>query len=221
MLETALIPAKAGGTPRLLVVLHGLGDSMEGYRWLPEMLQLPWLNYLLVNAPDPYFGGYSWYDFAGDPLPGIQRSRTLLSELVDKLPEIGFQQGQTAFFGFSQGCLMTLETGLRYPRPLAGLVGISGYLHDPAALIREKSPAALEEPILITHGKRDPLIPVDMARRQIILMKEAGFQIEWHELDKPHTIAGEDELELIRRFLERVFNSPASNPGDPAIRKSN
>ena len=36
-----------------MIVLHGLGDSMEGYRWLPEALQLPWLNYLLVNAPDP------------------------------------------------------------------------------------------------------------------------------------------------------------------------
>ena len=45
-----------------MVMLHGLGDSIEGYRWWPEALGLPWLNHLLVNAPDDYYGGYSWFD---------------------------------------------------------------------------------------------------------------------------------------------------------------
>ena len=37
---------------RLMILLHGLGDSMDGWRWFPEAMKLPWLNYLLVNAPD-------------------------------------------------------------------------------------------------------------------------------------------------------------------------
>ena len=45
----------------MLVVLHGLGDSSEGWEWLPQELQLPWMNYLLVNAPDEYFSGRSWF----------------------------------------------------------------------------------------------------------------------------------------------------------------
>jgi hypothetical protein len=39
-------------------MLPGLGDSIEGYRWLPEAMDLPWMNHLLVNAPDQYYGGY-------------------------------------------------------------------------------------------------------------------------------------------------------------------
>jgi len=73
-LTTELVPAPDKNSRRLMIVLHGLGDSMEGFRWLPSALGLPWLNYLLVNAPDPYFGGWAWYDFAGDPRPGITRS---------------------------------------------------------------------------------------------------------------------------------------------------
>ena len=84
MLETDLVPAQEKDSRRLMVVLHGLGDSMEGYRWLPPALGLPWLNYLLVNAPDPYFGGYSWYDFSGDAGTGVERSRALLFELLDE-----------------------------------------------------------------------------------------------------------------------------------------
>ncbi|GIT12624.1 MAG: hypothetical protein CM1200mP34_0300 [Verrucomicrobiales bacterium] len=67
--------------------------------------------------------------------------------------------GQTFLFGFSQGCLMTLEIGLRYPHHLAGLIGISGYAHDPGKLVAEQSPVAAEQSFLITHGTTDPLLP--------------------------------------------------------------
>src|SRR3989449_4913155 len=125
MLQTDFVPAKQAGSKRLLVMLHGLGDSIEGYRWLPDALDLPWLNYLLVNAPDEYYGGYSWYDFAGDLTPGVERSRGLLFQLLDAQRANGFPTGQTVLGGFSQGCLMAIEVGLRYPHPLAGIVGIS------------------------------------------------------------------------------------------------
>src|SRR5215469_15363444 len=73
------------GSRRLWIMLHGLGDSIEGYRWLPQAMRLPWMNYLLVNAPDKYYGGYSWYNFAGQPgdiVPGVERSRKLLFQLL-------------------------------------------------------------------------------------------------------------------------------------------
>src|SRR5213592_3520424 len=103
MLKTDLIPAEVKDSRRLLLMLHGLGDSIEGYRWLPEALNLPWLNFLLVNAPDEYYGGYSWYDFIGDMLPGVARSRNMLFELLEAQRANGFPTEQTVFGGFSQG----------------------------------------------------------------------------------------------------------------------
>ena len=47
-------------------------------------MALPWLNYLLVNAPDDYYGGYSWFDL-DNMAPGVQRSRKLLFDLLDDL----------------------------------------------------------------------------------------------------------------------------------------
>src|SRR5688572_31704644 len=131
MLETDYVPAREKGSRWLMVVLHGLGDSMEGYRWLPQMLGLPRLNYLLVNAPDAYYGGFSWYDFAVDAAPGVCRSYASLSSLLDEQRRRGFATEQTFLFGFSQGCLMTTEVGLRYLHRFAGLIGISGYVHEP------------------------------------------------------------------------------------------
>jgi len=205
MLETEFIPAEASDSRRLMVVLHGLGDSLEGYRWLPSELDLAWLNYLLVNAPDEYFGGFSWYDFAGDAVVGIQRSRALLFELLDRQGAAGFLPSQTLLFGFSQGSLMTIEVGLRYPHLLAGLIGISGHVFEPEVLIQQLSPTALAQKFLITHGTQDPLIPCAPVRRQIERLQSAGVRIEWHEFVKPHTIAGHHELSVIRNFIRQAF----------------
>jgi phospholipase/carboxylesterase len=200
MLDTELVPALETNSHCLMVVLHGLGDSIEGYRWLPPTLRLPWLNYLLVNAPDPYFGGFAWYDFSGDAGTGVERSRALLFELLDSQRKRGWPTEQTMLFGFSQGCLMTIELGLRYPNRFAGLVGISGYVHEPERLLQELSPVALQQRFLITHGTEDPLIPFPDVREQIDLLKANGSQIKWHEIRKAHTIA-EEELSLIRDFV--------------------
>ena len=205
MLETEFYPASDKNSKRLLIALHGLGDSTAGYRWMPSALQLPWMNYLLVNAPDDYYGGYSWYDFDGSPGPGIERSRKMLFELLDAQRANGFATEDAVLFGFSQGCLMTLDVGFRYPHRFAGLVGVSGYVHEPAKLLADISPVAKEQRMLFTHGTADPLIPCADVRKQVDGLKAAGLKIEWREFAKVHTIAGEEELGVIRDFVSAGF----------------
>jgi phospholipase/carboxylesterase len=205
MLHNEFIPAQENNSRRLMIMLHGLGDSIEGYRWWPEAMGLPWLNYLLVNAPDEYYGGYSWYDFAGDIVPGVARSYKLLSKLLEDMKGKGFAVEQITLGGFSQGCLMSVEVGLRYPERLAGIVGISGYVCDPEKLVEEMSPVALKQRLLITHGTIDTVVPFAVTREQVNVLKAAGLNVEWHEFVKPHTIAGEDELEVIRKFVRAGY----------------
>src|SRR5262245_16318827 len=135
MLERELIKGAGAESKDLLIALHGLGDSMEGYRFLPQVLDLSSLNIMLVNAPDDYYGGFSWYDFAGDPGPGVERSYGLLERLLKDCERDGFPAERTMLFGFSQGCLMSVEAGLRYQKRLAGIIGVSGYLHEPERLL--------------------------------------------------------------------------------------
>jgi phospholipase/carboxylesterase len=201
MLDTEFIPAQDRSSRRLMVVLHGLGDSIEGYRWLPQALRLPWLNHLLVNAPDPYYMGYSWYDFEGDAATGIVRSRRLLLELLERTSGQGYAPGDTLVFGFSQGCLMTIEVGLHYPNRLAGLIGISGHVHEVDDAVRNLTPVAKQQRFLITHGAWDSLLPLARTRGEIRQLQAAGLQIDWREFAKDHTIAGDEEIDVIRNFV--------------------
>lgn len=190
-----------------MVVLHGLGDSTAGFEWLPSALGFPWLNHLLVNAPDRYYSGFSWYDFTGDQGTGIERSRRLIFELLDAQRAKGFPTEETILFGFSQGCLMTVEVGFRYPHRFAGLVGVSGYIHKPDLLLKELSPLGRTQQMLFTHGRQDPLIPFAAVREQVAQLAAAGLRIEWQEFDKAHTIAGEEELEVLRKFIKGCYEA--------------
>jgi phospholipase/carboxylesterase len=206
MLHSELIPAAEKKSRRLMVMLHGLGDSIEGYRWLPQAMNLPWLNFLLVNAPDQYYEGYSWFDYPDAVAPGILRSRKSLFNLLDDLHVKGFTADQITFGGFSQGCLMTIDVGLRYPHRLAGLVGISGWVFEIEKLLKELSPVAMQQRLLVTHGPFDPLIPFDKVREQINLLKTAGLNVQWRKFPKAHTIYGEEEIAVIREFVRAGYS---------------
>lgn len=206
MLHTELIPAAEKNSRRLMVMLHGLGDSIEGYRWLPSTLNLPWLNYLLVNAPDKYYGGFSWFDYPNDITPGILRSRKLLFDLLDDLRAKNFPAEQITLAGFSQGCLMTVDVGLRYPHKFAGLIGISGWIFEIENLLKEISPVAKQQRILLTHGQFDQLIPFEKVREQATQLKSGGFNVEWREFPKEHTIYGIEEISVIREFVRAGYS---------------
>ncbi len=215
MLNLHHVPASEHGSRRTLVILHGLGDSHEGWSWLPNELELPWLNHVLVDAPDPHFGGYSWFglrnegangpEIVGD---GVARSRRMLLDLLASLHASGVPASEIAILGFSQGCLMALDAGLRNPEGLAGVVGISGWIDQPERLIAEAPECARKVPVLVTHGSHDPLIPIDGVRPLVGRLQAAGFDVVWQEFEKEHTVAGRAEVNFIRRFLESAFGMP-------------
>jgi phospholipase/carboxylesterase len=124
--------------------------------------------------------------------------------LRDDLPARGFPADQTTLGGFSQGCLMAVDVGLRYPHRLAVIVGISGWVHEPDKLLAELPPVARQQRLLMTHGTGDPLIPIAQVRPQIPLLKAAGLNVEWREFAKPHTMI-EEEITVVRDFVSAGY----------------
>lgn len=204
-MESSHIPCKeTGDGERLLLVMHGLGDSLEGYRFMPDLLRIPGLSYLLVNAPDTYFTGFSWFDiFGGDMKKGITRSRDLLFRTLEDLEAQGWDPKHVGVFGFSQGCLMALDIACRYPKTLGAIVGVSGFVGSLNEYPEKLSPVARTQKILVTHGTRDPMLPYTESQAQIAALKGMGLQIEWRSYEKEHTIEPRQEVAHIREFLVR------------------
>jgi phospholipase/carboxylesterase len=222
MLKTALfqhkyVPAtRPGPEEKVLVMLHGLGDSLHGFTWMPGELRLENLSYLLVNAPDDYYGGFSWFDFSGggqymeNAVPGILRSRKLLDGLLGELVAHGIKPGNIILAGFSQGCLMALDVGLRTDLVLGGICGVSGWLAFEEEYPSAFSAVARRQKILATHGKRDPLLPYGKVETQYAHLKALGLDLAFKGYDKDHTILPEELLDIRKWLLERLAAAPGT-----------
>jgi len=183
-----------------MIILHGRGDSSQGFTWLASYLNLDNMNYLLLDAPYEYFGGRSWYDLPPHQQEGIKHSSLILTQILDTLFDKDFNAQESFLFGFSQGALLTFEFGARYHKKLAGYLAISGYIYDAKGLLKEMNPALKEANWLCTHGIHDDVLPYATSKAQVETLQNGGFRIEFKSYPKVHTIA-EDELQMIKAWI--------------------
>ena len=200
-LDNIFLPAQTP-SKKLMIVLHGRGDSSEGFLNLRDFIQIPQMNYLLFDAPFEYFGGHSWYQLPPNQLPGIEYSRKLLKESLDTLFDEEFNAEESFLFGFSQGSLLTFEFGARYERVLAGYIGVSGYIYDVEKLLEEQNSNATASSWLCTHGRFDNVLAFETSKEQIMLLQQSGWEIEFHSYDKEHAL-DRDELSMIAQWIQR------------------
>ena len=201
-LKNIFIPARIS-SKKIMIILHGRGDSSQGFTWLPSQLKLDDMNYLLLDAPYKYYEGRSWYDLPPNQLEGIQHSSQILTNILDTLFAEDFDPAQSVLFGFSQGSLLTFEFGCRYKKVLAGYIAVSGYIFDPQKITQEFNPDIKNANWLCTHGTIDDVLPYEQSKQQVKILQNASFPIEFHSFKKSHTMI-EEEIIMIKRWIKNL-----------------
>ncbi len=201
-LNNIFIPSKVP-SKKLMIILHGRGDSSDGFTFLPEYLNIDNMNYLLLDAPFEYYGGFSWYDLPPHQIEGIEYSRKILTDVLNTLFEEEFNAHESFLFGFSQGALLTFEFGARYEKVLAGYIAVSGYIYDADTLLQEMNQNVKTSNWLCTHGTYDEVLPFNTSKEQIEILQNGGFDIEFKSYQKDHTIA-EDELMMLVKWVKSI-----------------
>lgn len=200
-LDSIFIPSQISSN-KLIIILHGRGDSAEGFRFFPQELGLNEFNYLLLNAPLESYPGFSWYDFPPHQLPGIQSSSKLLSHTLDILFSDRYTPEETFLFGFSQGSLLTFEFGSRYKKALAGYLAISGYIYDSKKILEDMNPQVNQNNWFCSHGFEDEVLAFEKSQMDVKLLQDAGFQIEFKTYHKGHTMIMQ-EIEDIKVWIQK------------------
>ena len=96
---------------------------------------------------------------------------------------------------------MTLMAGLRYPQPLAGLIGLSGYLPLTDQFTEERHTANQNTPIFLAHGRQDPIVPFTRGIAARDMLKALGHPVDWHEYAMPHTVCPQELQDLYKWLL--------------------
>lgn len=202
-----------------VIWMHGLGADANDFLPIVGELDLsdcPGIRFVFPNAPTmpvTINGGYimrSWYDIVSTDLvrredeTGLRKSQADIEQLIEREIARGIAPERIFLAGFSQGCAMTLQTGLRYSKQLAGLICLSGYLPLANLLEQERHPANQNTPIFMAHGLVDNVVPLQRAQQSHDLLKAAGHTIEWHDYMMPHSVCAEEVTDLGRWLRTRL-----------------
>ncbi len=199
LFKTKFIPALKP-SKKLMLVLHGRGDSLRPFKDFHEELNIPDMNYLLINAPRKFMTGYSWYGEPPYQKAGVLKIREKMFQLLQEIEDLGWLSKNIYLFGFSQGCLVSADVALHYPKRLGGVVGISGYFYFFPRWRTNLTQQSKKTPWLLTHGHKDDILPIQETRYGVRKLRQAGLKVDWIELKKKHVLE-ESEYPLIRRWI--------------------
>ena len=185
----------AGDAAGLLVLHHGRGSDEHDLLGLGDVLDPGRrLHVVAPRAPLTLAGspGYHWYRVprVGYPDPdSFQAAFAALGTLHDELwQRTGIPPSRTVLGGFSMGTVMSYALGLAPGRPVpGGILAFSGFIPT----VEGWAPALGTRagmPVFIAHGRRDPVIDVEFARRARELLAGAGLAVTYSESDAAHHI---------------------------------
>ncbi len=216
-LET--IEVESGPRPQAAVIwLHGLGADGRDFEPIVPELRLPAakpVRFVFPNAPhrpvtiNMGMRMPAWYDIlqlggGAEDEAGIRESQSALEKLIEVQKRRGVPARRIVLAGFSQGGAIALQTALRQPERLAGVLALSTYLPLRDRLERERHAMNADLPIFMAHGSFDPMIPAPRAAQSRDVLQAMGYAVEWREYPMPHSVCPE-EIGDIAGFLLRVL----------------
>ncbi len=205
--------------PRSSVIwLHGLGADGHDFEPIVHELDLSpaAVRFVFPHAPmmpvtiNNGMVMRAWYDIVAGDLgrhedeAGVRASQAELEGLVARERERGIPARRILLAGFSQGGAIALQTGLRHPDRLAGIMALSTYLPIAGKVAAEAHAANRDVPIFMAHGELDPIVPIARARESRALLESLGYPVEWHEYRMPHSVCGE-EIAHLGAWLRRIL----------------
>jgi len=212
------------GTPqaaRVLLVIHGYGADENDLGGLLPYLD-PEGRFLTVLPRGPVAAppGFAWYDIEAVTSGGHGADASFLSaldSLDDLLDEVCTEhakpRAEAIVAGFSQGGTLAVALGLRRSERThpAGVIAMSSYLPDVEGVDLDWD-AATSIPVLVQHGTRDPLLPVERGRALAATLAEHGVPVVYSEYPMEHQVAMES-VQQAHEWLLAV--SSGERPSEP------
>lgn len=217
------VETESTSSPDAAVIwLHGLGADGHDFEPVVPELRLPSrlrLRFVFPHAPvrpvtiNMGMPMRAWYDIlqmggGKEDEAGIRASQALVQALIEQEKGRGVNPRRIVLAGFSQGGAIVLQTGLRHPERLAGILALSTYLPLAGKLAAERSAANSDLPVFMAHGTQDPMIGIARARESRAALEALGYPVQWKEYAMAHSVCSEEIADIAAWLLRLLAPSP-------------
>ena len=185
-LEVTSVSPLSKNKPRQIVVLcHGYGGggkdisalAINWQRFLPDAI------FLCPNAPEVCAvnpQGYQWFDLTSEKEEIILEKSLIAEEKLSTFLDQVFNNFQLeptnlALVGFSQGCMMSIQTGLKKTKRINCILGYSGKVINQKHLSNNINS---KPKIFLMHGENDTIVPPTHLLEAKEYLKKCGLKIK-------------------------------------------
>jgi phospholipase/carboxylesterase len=180
-----LEPLIKGKAKNAVILCHGYGGDGKDISILASYWRahLPDTIFICPDAPEKCAAsptGFQWFDLI-DQTPEQILSKSLVAEnklnkLIDEVKEKNkLLANQIVIGGFSQGCMISLQTGIKRKDTINSIIGYSGRIIDKEHL--EKNIVSKPN-IILMHGDIDQIVPVDSLLEAKDFFTKNDYKIE-------------------------------------------
>lgn len=203
----------------VVIWLHGLGDSGNGFAPIVPQLALPSsmaVRFVFPHAPIipvTLNGGMemrAWYDIKSlsfedrADMAGVERSAAQVKRLLEREIANGVPAERIVLAGFSQGGVISYYLSLRFEQKLAGILTLSTYMCDKDQSHEGWSDINKDTPIFASHGAYDEMVPTALGKSAWMNLDKAGFNARWEQYPMQHNVHMK-QLSDISQWLQTVL----------------
>ncbi len=185
-LSTTILNPISKKKPKNAVILcHGYGGDGKDISLLASYWRshLPETIFICPDAPEKCSvsqSGFQWFDLM-DQNPDEILAKSLVAEMklnkfIDEVKETHNLAGsEIAIGGFSQGCMLTLQTGIKRKDSIRCILGFSGKIINASHLNKNLNS---KPDILLMHGDLDEVVPVNALLEAKEFFNKNNYKIE-------------------------------------------
>ena len=214
-LNTIVLKPLSKNKPKNAVILcHGYGGDGNDISILANYWRahLPDTIFICPDAPEKCAAsssGFQWFDLM-DQTPEQVLAKSLVAEnklnkLIDEVKKNNsLKADQIIIGGFSQGCMITLQAGLKRKDTVNSVIGYSGRIIDTEHLSKNINS---RPKIFLMHGDIDQVVSIDSLLEAKDFFNKNNYEIETKIFKNcEHRIPTEGSS-LGLQFIKKQFNS--------------
>ena len=185
-LNTTVLNPHSKEKPKNAVILcHGYGGDGKDISLLASYYRtyLPDTLFVCPDAPERCAvssSGFQWFDLMDQTKDQVLAkslvAETHLNILIDEVIENNnLSSEKVAIGGFSQGCMISLQTGIKRKNKINSIVGYSGKIIDKNHL---QNNINSRPNIILMHGEKDEIVPVSFVLEAKDFFNKNNYKIE-------------------------------------------
>ena len=205
-------------TDKAIIAIHGWGGNKDSFLPFAKNIKTPNVEWFLPEAPylikdapsispddsqDNDLSRKSWTYKKEDGMWELNEPIDILNDFFDNIIFEEYDSKNVYVLGFSQGAAVCYEYVLGINKSLGGVFPIGGFLFKYSDKIKRVSLDNKNTPVIIGHGSKDDVIPIEKSRVAYSQLLKEGANVKFLEYNGGHKISMNYLREVVKVIDER------------------